>query len=137
MPPRDDASLLILYDGVCVFCDTSVRWLMERDPRAAFRFAPLQGGTAAELRLRHPEIPEDIDTLVVVEGERVYLRSAAVLRIVARLPAPWRWLRALRVLPDSLLDLLYRGFARVRYRVFGRMDACRVPSADERARILP
>jgi predicted DCC family thiol-disulfide oxidoreductase YuxK len=56
---------------------------------------------------------------------------------VAELPTPWRWLHAFDVLPAVLLDLLYRAFARVRYRVFGRMDACRVPSADERARILP
>jgi predicted DCC family thiol-disulfide oxidoreductase YuxK len=141
MPPPEDTRLLILYDGVCVFCDHGVRWLMDRDPRAVFHFAPLQGGTAAQLRERHREIPEELDTLVVVEtrgeSERVFLRSASLLRIVAELPTPWRWLRAFDGLPTGLLDLLYRAFARVRYRVFGRMDACRVPTADERARILP
>ncbi len=141
MPPVADARVLILYDGVCVFCDRGVRWLMDRDPRGVFHFAPLQGGTAGPLRERHAEIPDDLDTLVVVEtrgeNEWVFLRSAAVLRIVAELPAPWRRLGVLRVLPTGLLDLLYRGFARIRYRVFGRMDTCRVPSEDERARILP
>jgi predicted DCC family thiol-disulfide oxidoreductase YuxK len=118
-----------------------MRWLMDRDPRGVLRFAPLQGGTAAQMRERHAEIPEDIDTMVVVETggdrERVFLRSAAVVRIVAELPAPWRYLRAAGLLPNGLLDLLYRTFARNRYRVFGRMDACRVPTEDERARILP
>ena len=141
MPPADDTQLLVLFDGVCVFCDNAVRLLMDRDPRGVFRFAPLQGGTAAQLRERHPEIPEDIDTIVVIETcgeqERVHARSASLLRIVAELPAPWSWLRVFGVLPGALLDLLYAGFARVRYRVFGRMDTCRVPTADERARILP
>ena len=137
----DDAQVLILYDGVCGFCDASVHWLLDHDPDGVFRFAPLQGGTAQALRQRHPEIPTDIDTLVVVDAlggdERVYLRATAVLRILEELPAPWRRLRAVRVVPGPLLDLAYRAFARLRYRVFGRLDACRVPSPDERARMLP
>ena len=137
----DADHVLILYDGVCAFCDSSVHWLLDRDPKGVFRFAPLQGGTAQALRARHPEIPEDIDTLVVVDApggdERVQLRAQAVLRILEELPSPWSRFRALRVLPVPLLDLAYRAFARLRYRLFGRLDACRIPSEDERARMLP
>lgn len=140
-PAPADAQVLILYDGLCAFCDASVHWLLDRDAANVFRFAPLQGATAKGLRQRHPGIPDDLDSLVVVDtlggDERVYLRSAAVLRILAELPSPWRQLRALGVLPGSLLDLAYRAFARLRYRMFGRLDACRVPSADDRARMLP
>ena len=140
-PDPDHTQILILYDGVCAFCDASVQWLLDRDEHGVFRFAPLQGGTAEALRQRHPEIPEDIDTLVVVDTgsgeERVQLRADAVLRIVETLPAPWCRLRVFRVLPVALLDLAYRVFARFRYRVFGRLDACRVPTAEERARMLP
>jgi len=141
MPPAHDTQLLILFDGVCVFCDGAVRFLMERDATGVFHFAPLQGGTAAQLRARHPEISDDIDSIVVVEtgggAERVYQRSESILRVLAELPAPWRWFRVLGVLPRPLLDLLYRAFARIRYRAFGRLDTCRVPSTAERTRILP
>lgn len=137
--PRDH--LLILFDGVCGFCNAGVTWLLDRDPREVLRFAPLQGETAASLRRRHDEIPADIDTLVVVdtrEGqEKVFLRSAAVVRILGVLESPWRHFRLLRLVPAPLLDLGYRAFARLRYRIFGKRDTCRVPSPEERTRMLP
>jgi len=130
---------LVLYDGVCGFCDSMVQWLLARDG-GRFRYAPLQGRAAAELRARHPEIPGDLHTMVYVEvrdgTERVHLRSDAVLAMLQELGRPWRWLAWLRWLPRGLRDLGYRLFARSRYRVFGRLDACRVPGPAERARFL-
>jgi predicted DCC family thiol-disulfide oxidoreductase YuxK len=131
---------LLLFDGVCAFCDGAVRWLIERDPQARLRFAPLQGETAAALRRRHPELPGDVDTLVYVEtrdgAERVYLRSEAVWRACAAIGALPRGLRWWARLPRPLADLGYRVFARLRYRVFGRLDACRLPEPGERERFL-
>ena len=118
-----------------------MRWLLDHDPRARLRYAPLQGETASALRARHSQIPDELDTVVYVEadaaGERVFLRSDAVLRALAQLEAPWRWLAALRVLPRGLRDAAYRGFAQRRYRWFGRFDACRLPSPEEKPRFLP
>ena len=131
---------LVLFDGLCGFCDRWVRWLLDHDVERRFTFAPLQGAAADALRARHPEIPVALDTVVFFEreGERetVWLRSAAVFAILARLPRPWRWLSILRVLPRPLTDLGYRAFASARYRVFGRRDTCRVPDAEQRARFL-
>lgn len=131
---------LVLFDGVCGFCDRLVGFLIERDAAARLRFAPLQGETAAALRARHPEIPVDLETLVYVDAsgdsERVYLRSEAALRIFGELAGGWRRLRWLRVVPRPLRDAGYRLFARVRYRLFGRLSACRVPAPAERARFL-
>jgi predicted DCC family thiol-disulfide oxidoreductase YuxK len=131
----------VLYDGVCGFCNGSVRWLIARDRDARLSYAPLQGETAAALRVRHPEIPVALDAIVFVEtdagGSRVSLRSAALLRVLRELPAPWRWLAALgSLLPRSLGDAAYDAFARRRYRWFGRLDACPVPPAALRARFL-
>jgi predicted DCC family thiol-disulfide oxidoreductase YuxK len=131
---------LVLFDGVCGFCDGAVRWLIARDAEGQLRFAPLQGLTAARLRERHPEIPHDLDTLVYVDAsqgvERVYLRSEAVFLACRQVDPRNRWLRWLSRLPRPLADLGYRGFARMRYRVFGKLEACRVPRADERQRFL-
>lgn len=131
---------LVLFDGVCAFCDAGVRWLIDRDPEARLRFAPIQGETAAELRARHPTIPRDLETMVLVEREdgqeRVYLRSEAVFRTHAAISGGPRWIGWLARLPRPLTDLAYRIFVRLRYRLFGRLDACRVPTPDERGRFL-
>jgi predicted DCC family thiol-disulfide oxidoreductase YuxK len=135
VPPR-----LVLFDGVCGFCDRAVRWLLVRDREARLRFAPLQGETAARLRARHPVIPEDTDTVVYVEvadgNERVFLRSEAVFRLLAQLGRPWRWVAWLRFVPRPLTDWGYRLFARHRYRLFGKLDACPTPQPGERARFV-
>lgn len=128
--------MLVLYDGVCGLCDASIQWLLRHDPDGRFRYAPLQGETAAAIRRAHPELPSDLDSIVVVDGTRAYWRSEAIFHILAQLPG-WRLLARLRWLPRSLTDLGYRLVAAVRFRVWGRLDRCRVPAPDERARFLP
>lgn len=139
--PRALPPHLVLFDGVCGFCDSAIRWLLARDPAGKLAFAPLQGETAAALRRQHPEIPSELESLVLVEsrpgGSRVYLRSEAIWRICAQLAGPWRLLAWLRWLPPALRDLGYRHFVSRRYRWFGRLEACRVPEAAERARFWP
>jgi len=132
---------IVLYDGVCGFCNGSVRWLIERDAGARLHYAALQGETAKALRARHPEIPNELDTIVYVEAapgsERVWLRSAAIFCVLRELAAPWRWLAPLRwLLPRAVWDVAYRAFARRRYRWFGRLEACPIPPAELRARFL-
>ena len=138
---RPPPTRIVLYDGVCGFCNGSVRWLISHDRGERLCFAPLQGETAASLRARHPEIPTELDTIVFVEAkggaERVWLRSSAVFRVMRELGAPWRWIARLRWLaPASLWDVAYRAFARRRYRWFGRLEACPIPSPAVRARFL-
>jgi predicted DCC family thiol-disulfide oxidoreductase YuxK len=132
---------LILFDGVCAVCNEGMRWIMEHDPAGRFHYAPLQGDTAAEVRARHPELPADLDSLVFVDrtsgGEVVLWHSAALLGIARHLGAPWSLARALWLVPAPLRDLGYRLFAAARYRVFGKVDACRLPSESEAARMLP
>jgi predicted DCC family thiol-disulfide oxidoreductase YuxK len=132
---------LVLFDGVCGFCDSAIRWLLAHDPEGQLAFAPLQGETAAALRSLHPEIPSEPESLALVEsgreGSRVYLGSEAIWRIAAQLAGPWRALAWLRWLPQALRDFAYRQFARRRYRWFGRLEACRLPGAEERARFWP
>jgi predicted DCC family thiol-disulfide oxidoreductase YuxK len=113
-----------------------VRWLLERD-RGLIRYAPLQGTTAAELRSRFPSIPDTLESVVLVDGERAFLRSKAFLHASRYLDRPWRWAYQLRWLPAVLLDPLYRVVAHYRYRWFGHYDECRLPSERERQRMLP
>lgn len=144
-PARDLPPRVVLFDGVCAVCDAGMTWIMDHDPDrdrgGRFHYAPLQGETAQEILARHPELPDDLDSLVYVvqspEGERVSWWSDAVFDIASDLGRPWSWLGALRWVPRPLRDLGYRAFAAVRYRIFGQLDHCRLPSGDEAALMLP
>lgn len=116
-----------------------MRLAVRIDRKRELRYAPLQGETAARLRALHPSIPEahDLDTAVFVDEGRVYLRSRAVFAACALLSWPWRALAAFAWLPAPLTDLGYRAVARVRYSVFGKADACRIPAPEEQELFLP
>jgi predicted DCC family thiol-disulfide oxidoreductase YuxK len=128
---------VLLYDGTCGLCDRSVRWILRHERDRELTFAPLQGATAAALRARHRDIPEALETVVLVEDDRVRLRSKAFLYVSKHLRAPWRWAYAVRWFPALVLDLGYAVIARIRYRVWGRVDACELPANEHRARFLP
>lgn len=132
LPPR-----IVLYDGVCGLCNRMVQWLLRHDPQRRLHVAPLQGDTAAALRALHPRIPGSIDTVVYVEEGRVFLRSKAFLQVARHLGKPWRWAYWFRWFPAPVLDLGYRLIARIRYRVWGKYDACRLPTTEEKDRLLP
>lgn len=140
---RDDSlRSWVLYDGTCGLCDRTVRWLLARDRAGALRFATLEGAVGRAVRARHSDLPAADETILLVEaperpGERVRLRSDAVLAALARLGGRW-WLASalLRLVPPALRDAGYRFVARRRTRWFGRLAACRVPTAVERARFL-
>lgn len=131
---------LVLFDGVCAVCDAGVQWILDHDPEQRFSFAPLQGPTAAAILARHPELPANLDSIVLVRqlegGESVTTHSSAILDIAAELPSPWSALAVFRWVPRLIRDPLYRGFAAVRYRVFGKLDSCRIPSEAQVALFL-
>lgn len=128
---------VVLYDGECGLCHRSVKFILSHERDHELQFAPLQGETAAALRLRFPAIPANLDTVVFVEDDRAHLRSKAFLHLAPHLRAPWSWGHAFRWIPGFLLDLGYRVIARLRYRIWGKVDACELPSPDQRARFLP
>jgi predicted DCC family thiol-disulfide oxidoreductase YuxK len=130
---------VLLYDGLCGFCDGAVQFIMRHDRRGVIRFATLQGEYARGLLERHPALRE-VDSLILVEptgeGERVLVRSAGALRVAQLMGGAWPLTAVLRIVPRVVRDWAYDLFARNRYRFFGRRDACRLPSATERARFV-
>lgn len=132
---------LVLYDGLCGMCDQYVQFLLDTDPEGRVHFAPLQGPTAASVVARHPEIPEGLDSILFVERladgtERVTWRSTAFFRICAVVGGPWRWLGPLAWIPTPLSDVVYRFVASIRLWIWGRLEACRIPTEAEAARFL-
>jgi predicted DCC family thiol-disulfide oxidoreductase YuxK len=131
---------VVLYDGVCGFCNHAVQFLLRVDRRGELRFAALQSDFARGVIERHPEL-EGVDSLVYVNhpeapDESVAVRSDGALHVISHADLPWRWLRVARVVPRPVRDRLYDGFAAIRYRVFGELDTCPLPSPEVRARFI-
>lgn len=127
---------IILFDGVCNLCDTSVHFIIDRDPKGYFRFASLQS-PAGEALLRQYNLPAHyLDSLVLLQDGGVFTRSSAALRILRCLAWPWPFLSVCYVFPRPLRDALYNLIAANRYRLFGKHDVCRVPTPQLRERFL-
>ncbi len=127
---------IVLFDGVCNFCNASVNFIIRHDKKARFRFAPLQSAIGAELQRQYGLDPNVPNTLVLVEQGRAYTKSTAGLRIARWLRWPWPALYTLIVVPRPVRDLAYDWFARRRYRWFGKKDECMVPTAEVREKFL-
>ncbi len=127
---------LVLFDGMCNFCSSSVMFIIRRDPRARLRFATL-GSDAARAALEragfHGELP---DSVVLIESGRVHTLSSAGLRIARRLRWPWPLLAVFLIVPKVVRDVPYRWVARNRYRWFGKREACMTPTPEIRARFV-
>ena len=136
LPPPAVEGPLILFDGVCVMCSGFVAFVIKRDPQARFRFVPAQAPLGQTILSRLGLSTTDFESNVLIEDGRAFFKSEAFFAIVRHLPRPWPWLAALRVLPLALRDLVYNAIADNRYRLFGKRDACLVPTPDIRRRFV-
>ena len=127
---------VVLFDGVCNLCNGAVNFIIDRDPDAYFRFAPLQSDVAQRLLTETDAADATLDTIVLVEDGTAYVRSTAALRIARRLSGPWPLLYAFLVVPRPLRDAVYDWIAEHRYRWFGRREECRLPTPDLKDRFL-
>lgn len=140
MPDREVKYPLLIYDGVCGFCNKMVQIVLRHDPSGAIFFIPRQSPLGQEIR-KTMKIPENAESMVFLErdprGEvRSYLHSDAVLRLAHHLGGVWKMMLAGYLVPRPIRDWLYRQFARNRYRFFGRSDQCIIPPRESRARFL-
>ncbi|MFD1634461.1 thiol-disulfide oxidoreductase DCC family protein [Haloplanus ruber] len=126
---------VLLFDGVCNLCNGVVQLLVPLDPAGRIRYAPIQSA-AGQTLLSRAGLPDDPDTVVLVEGDRAYTKSAAVLRVAELLGWPYRLLGVARLLPRRLRDACYDVVAANRYDWFGRREQCMVPDDDVRDRFL-
>jgi predicted DCC family thiol-disulfide oxidoreductase YuxK len=126
---------IILFDGVCNFCDSSVQFIIKRDPEGIYKFAALQSEAGLKL-LKEFNIPEILDSIVLIEGQHYYKKSDAAIRIARNFKGLWKHLGLLTILPLPMRDYLYDIIARNRYKWFGKKESCMLPSTDFRSRFL-
>jgi len=133
--PKSTEHPTVFFDGVCGLCNHSVNWLLARDPEHRLRFAPLQGSNAGIMLDK--SIRDRLDTLVFMRDGVTFVRTAAVSRILMTLGGRWKLLGGLLwIIPWPVRDLGYRIVSRSRYRLFGKHDACRMPTPAERSVFL-
>ena len=126
---------IILFDGECVFCDHSVQFILKRDVEKVFLFASLQSDVGQQL-LKQYNVDSSMDSIVVIYREKVYTQSDAAIVIAQQFKGLWRLLVVVKVLPKWLRDKMYVMIAKNRYRLFGKMETCRIPTKEERRRFL-
>jgi predicted DCC family thiol-disulfide oxidoreductase YuxK len=132
----DQYPRIILFDGVCNFCNSSINRVLNNDPRGYFHFATLQS-QAGQTILEHFHLPTaDFDSFILVENCNVYEKSSAALRVVRKMRWPWKFILATMIFPRPLRDFVYSVIARNRYKWFGQRDACILPSQAQRQRFL-
>jgi len=128
--------LIIVFDGVCNFCNSTVQFIIKRDTQTKFKFAALQSRKGYELLKKHGLKVDELDTVVLLKKRIVYLRSDAALQIAKELDMPWKILVIFKIIPKFIRDLLYDVFAKHRYHWFGKRDKCLIPTQELRQRFL-
>jgi predicted DCC family thiol-disulfide oxidoreductase YuxK len=127
---------IILFDGVCNFCSGIVLFTIKRDPEGIFKYAPLQSEAGQGL-LKHFGLPaNDFNSFILIEGDKCYQKSTAVLRVARRIKGLWPLLYLFIVVPRPIRDFIYDIVARNRYRRFGKKEQCLIPTPDIRSRFL-
>jgi predicted DCC family thiol-disulfide oxidoreductase YuxK len=131
-----DGKSVILFDGVCNLCNASINFILERDKTDRFLVGAIQEGPGQRLLRQFKVPPAYLDSVILIEQQRIYFRSSAALRISRHLSGPWPMLYPLIVLPRFIRDGLYDWIGKNRYRWFGKNNTCRVPTPEERAKFL-
>ncbi|NWG28784.1 MAG: DUF393 domain-containing protein [Ignavibacteriaceae bacterium] len=129
---------IILFDGICNFCNFWVNFVIKRDKKDLFRFAPLQSEKAKDLMARFEVniITENPDTFILIDGEKFFTKSTAALMVCKQLNGIIKILFPLIILPEFFRDFIYDLIAGNRYKLFGKKEICRVPTKEEKAKFL-
>lgn len=127
---------VVLFDGVCKFCNGSVQFLIRHDTKDALRFAALQSEYAETLLPSELQSGLQLDTIILAEEQAFYTRSTAVLRICKHMGGGWSLLYLFILIPRPIRDWLYRCVAKYRYKLFGKYDRCVIPTEAVRRKFV-
>ena len=127
---------IILFDGVCNFCNSAVNFVIKRDKNSILKFTTLQSGIAHQM-LANQKIPaNDLSSFVFIENEKIYTRSTAALRVCKYLTGLWPLMYGFIIVPKFIRDGIYNWIAKNRYRWFGKKEECMIPTPQIKAKFL-
>jgi predicted DCC family thiol-disulfide oxidoreductase YuxK len=135
-PKIEELDHIVLYDGVCNFCNNSVQFIIRNEKNSKLQFASLQSELGQKILAEHGMATKSFDSIVFVHKDKLLLKSRAAFAISAYLKAPLSWLKVSSILPVFITDFFYSLIADNRYRWFGKTESCMLPTPEIRARFL-
>ena len=127
---------IILFDGVCNFCNSAVNFVIKRDKNNLIQFSPLQTEIAHELLARHKLPTEDMKSFIFIEEGKSYTQSTAALKVCKYLTGLWPLLYSFIIIPHFIRDGIYKWIAKNRYKWFGQKNECMIPTPELQAKFL-
>jgi predicted DCC family thiol-disulfide oxidoreductase YuxK len=127
---------VVLFDGVCNLCSSSVQFILKRDKKDQFLFGSLQGNYGQEVLKKYGMPQNEFNSFMLLEGERLYTKSSGALRMLKHLGGAWILLYAFIIVPKFLRDAVYNFVATNRYRWFGKKEECWLPKPEWKKKFL-
>ncbi|MEX0684849.1 MAG: thiol-disulfide oxidoreductase DCC family protein [Balneolales bacterium] len=127
---------IILFDGVCNLCNSSINFVIDRDPDHYFRYSALQSKAGSKLMEKFGLQPEELTSIILIENNQFYRKSTAALKIARSLSYPWPLLYGFILVPPIIRNLVYDFIANNRYKWFGKQDECRIPTPELKSLFL-
>jgi predicted DCC family thiol-disulfide oxidoreductase YuxK len=127
---------IILFDGVCNFCNSSVNFVIDRDKKSVIKFAALQSDAGQQLLQQFNLSTSEFNSFIFIEAGKVYTSSTAALKVSKYLTALWPLLYGFIIVPKFIRDGIYKWIAKNRYKWFGKKDQCMIPAPEVRSRFL-
>lgn len=127
---------IILFDGVCNFCNGAINFIIKQDKKRIFRFAPLQSEIGQQLLSKYSLSAEKLDSFVLIDNGKAYQKTSAAIQLYPKLGGGWKMMKGLWIVPQFIRDFFYDVIAKNRYRWFGKKEACMIPSPEIRSLFL-
>jgi len=119
---------VILFDGVCNLCNSSVLFVIKHDPKKQFRFASIQGDYGQQVLKQFQLPPDSLNSFILLKDNQIYTHSTGALKVAKQLSGPWPLLYAFIIVPPFIRNAVYQFIANNRYKWFGKKEQCMVPS---------
>ncbi|NQY05485.1 MAG: DUF393 domain-containing protein [Flavobacteriaceae bacterium] len=133
--PKDKK--ILLFDGVCNLCNSSVNYIIDRDKNDVFRFVALQSDLGKSIQEYLGLNPNDLDTIILyIPGEAYYNKSSAALKVLNEFSGLWKIMNIFYIIPKPIRDVFYNLIAKNRYKLFGKKEQCRIPTPELKAKFL-
>lgn len=134
--PHEPIQKIILFDGVCNFCNYWVNFVLDRDNKNIFKFVALQSDKGQEILKKYNLPINDFDSFIMISNDKVYSKSTAVFEILNDLSGWFKIFLPLKIFPTILTDFAYDIIAKNRYKIFGKREVCRIPTNEEKSKFL-
>ncbi len=136
MQNSSEKKSIILFDGMCNFCNTSVNKIIKYDKKNVFKFAAIQSDAGKKLLTELSIDTLKIDSILLIEKNTLFTKSTAVLKIAKQLSGLYKLGYAFIIIPPFIRDTIYDFIAKNRYKWFGKKESCMIPSIEVREKFL-